>query len=160
MATFGWLHVSHFRLLFFQQRQRGKVHLPLYMGQFLPFMNWWLSSCLPSSVKWSPLFHPIFWSKLDSSHVDSVQFFLGQSIVISLFFWLISTFVSYLTSSPHLIMINRILHKVPYGTPFISLAFAIRTFEGVAAAAFLNASYTIMAGEFPERVATIFVSLF
>ena len=54
---------------------------------------------------------------------------------------------------------DRILDRVPNGMPFISLAFFVRILEGVGAASFLTASYTIMAGEFPDRVATTFVSV-
>jgi MFS family permease len=53
-----------------------------------------------------------------------------------------------------------VLDQVPDGTPFILLAFIVRIFEGVGAAAFLTSSYTICSGEFPTRVATIFVSVF
>lgn len=51
------------------------------------------------------------------------------------------------------------LDQLPAGSAFISMAFAIRIFEGVGAAAFMTASYTIMAAEFPERVATTFALL-
>lgn len=54
---------------------------------------------------------------------------------------------------------GRILDRAPDGLPFILLAFFVRILEGVGAASFLTASYTIMAGEFPDRVATIFVSM-
>ena len=55
---------------------------------------------------------------------------------------------------------NRILDKVPSGAPFITLAFVVRIFEGIGAASFLTASYTLMAREFPDRVATTFVSVY
>lgn len=52
-----------------------------------------------------------------------------------------------------------LLDQLPAGSAFISMAFAVRIFEGVGAAAFMTASYTIMAAEFPERVATTFALL-
>lgn len=52
---------------------------------------------------------------------------------------------------------SSVLDHVPAGPSFISLAFIVRIFEGIGAAAFLNASYTIMAVEFPDKVPTTFV---
>ena len=50
------------------------------------------------------------------------------------------------------------MDQAPDGLPFIVLAFVVRILEGVGAAAFLTASYTITAIAFPERVASMFVS--
>jgi hypothetical protein len=42
--------------------------------------------------------------------------------------------------------------------PFITLSFIIRIIEAMGNAAFLTASFAIIAKEFPESVATTFVS--
>lgn len=55
-------------------------------------------------------------------------------------------------------MYFSVLDRMPDGLPFIISAFVVRIFEGVGAASFLTSSYTIIAGEFPERVAVMFVS--
>ncbi|XP_013785234.2 MFS-type transporter SLC18B1-like [Limulus polyphemus] len=52
-----------------------------------------------------------------------------------------------------------LIDKSPNGTPFIALAFAIRIVEGVGSAAFLTSSFTIIAAEFPSKVATTFGAL-
>lgn len=49
------------------------------------------------------------------------------------------------------------LDKFPPGVPFIATAFVIRIMEGVGAAAFMTASYVIMAAEFPDKIASTFV---
>lgn len=51
-----------------------------------------------------------------------------------------------------------LLDKVPGHLPFISLAFAIRIVEALGNAAFLTASFAIIAKEFPNNVAITFVS--
>ena len=52
-----------------------------------------------------------------------------------------------------------LLDRAPDGMPFIVLAFLVRIFEGIGAAAFLTASYSITGAEFPSRVAFIFALL-
>lgn len=44
--------------------------------------------------------------------------------------------------------------------PFVTLAFAIRIVEALGNAAFLTASFAIIAKEFPNNVATMFVGYF
>lgn len=44
--------------------------------------------------------------------------------------------------------------------PFIALSFVIRIVEATGNAAFLTASFAIIAKEFPNNVATMFVSIF
>lgn len=52
-----------------------------------------------------------------------------------------------------------LLDKVPGHYPFITLAFVIRIVEAMGNAAFLTASFSIIAKEFPNHVATTFVSI-
>ncbi|XP_055696245.1 MFS-type transporter SLC18B1-like isoform X1 [Lutzomyia longipalpis] len=52
-----------------------------------------------------------------------------------------------------------LLDQVPGHMPFISLAFIIRIIEALGNAAFLTASFAIIAKEFPDNVATTFASL-
>ncbi|CAG2183415.1 unnamed protein product, partial [Oppiella nova] len=49
-----------------------------------------------------------------------------------------------------------VLDNLPVGTPFIAMCFVVRIVEGVSAAAFMTASYVIMAKEFSDRIATTF----
>ena len=49
-----------------------------------------------------------------------------------------------------------LLDRAPFGTPFIALCYAVRVVEGLSAAAFMTASYVIMAKEFPNKIATTF----
>lgn len=51
-----------------------------------------------------------------------------------------------------------LLDKVPGHIPFVALAFSIRIVEAMGNAAFLTASFAIIATEFPNNVATTFVS--
>lgn len=50
-----------------------------------------------------------------------------------------------------------LLDKVPGHYPFITLAFGIRIVEALGNAAFLTASFSIIAKEFPNNIATTFV---
>jgi MFS family permease len=52
-----------------------------------------------------------------------------------------------------------LLDRVPGHTLFITLAFLIRIVEALGNAAFLTASFTIIAAEFPDSVATSFATL-
>ncbi len=52
-----------------------------------------------------------------------------------------------------------LLDKIPDGTTFIALSFVIRTLEAVGNSGFLTASFSIIAKEFPDRVATMFATL-
>lgn len=52
-----------------------------------------------------------------------------------------------------------LLDQVPGHMPFITLAFVVRIVEAMGNAAFLTASYSIIAKEFPNNVATTFVSI-
>jgi len=52
-----------------------------------------------------------------------------------------------------------LLDKVPGRTAFVGLSFLIRIVEAVGNSAFLNASFTIIAKEFPDMVATMFATL-
>ncbi|XP_035897181.1 MFS-type transporter SLC18B1-like [Anopheles stephensi] len=52
-----------------------------------------------------------------------------------------------------------LLDRVPGHVPFITLAFVIRIVEALGNAAFLTASFAIIAKEFPNNVATTFASL-
>ncbi|XP_058823767.1 MFS-type transporter SLC18B1-like isoform X1 [Topomyia yanbarensis] len=52
-----------------------------------------------------------------------------------------------------------LLDRVPDHVPFITLAFVIRIVEALGNAAFLTASFAIIAKEFPNNVATTFASL-
>lgn len=56
-------------------------------------------------------------------------------------------------------MFFRLLDKVSGHYPFIILSFIIRIVEAVGNAAFLTASFAIIAKEFPDSVATVFVSI-
>ncbi|CAG2113575.1 unnamed protein product [Medioppia subpectinata] len=49
-----------------------------------------------------------------------------------------------------------VLDRLPSGTPFIAMCFAVRIVEGISAAAFMTASYVIMAKEFSDKIATTF----
>ena len=51
-----------------------------------------------------------------------------------------------------------LLDNVPGHYPFITLAFVIRIIEALGNAAFLTASFSIIAKEFPNNIATTFVS--
>lgn len=51
------------------------------------------------------------------------------------------------------------LNMVPAGRTFVALAFVIRTFEGLGAAAYITASCTIVMSEFPERIGRVMSSL-
>lgn len=51
------------------------------------------------------------------------------------------------------------IDQLPEGLPFISTAFAVRIVEGVAASAFLTASYTLMAQKFTTQVSSTFAYL-
>lgn len=51
-----------------------------------------------------------------------------------------------------------LLDRIPNHIPFIALAFVIRIVEALGNAAFLTASFAIIAKEFPNNVATTFVS--
>lgn len=53
---------------------------------------------------------------------------------------------------------RRLLDKVNGHFPFIVLSFLIRIIEAMGNAAFLTASFAIIAKEFPDNVATTFVS--
>ncbi|XP_014668059.1 PREDICTED: MFS-type transporter SLC18B1-like [Priapulus caudatus] len=48
------------------------------------------------------------------------------------------------------------LNLAPNGSVFVSLCFAVRIAESIAATAFVTASFSIIANEFPGRVATVF----
>lgn len=50
------------------------------------------------------------------------------------------------------------LDKIEGRYPFISLSFVVRIVEAMGNAAFLTASFAIIAKEFPNNVATTFVS--
>ncbi|XP_055546361.1 MFS-type transporter SLC18B1-like isoform X3 [Wyeomyia smithii] len=52
-----------------------------------------------------------------------------------------------------------LLDRIPSHIPFITLAFVIRIVEALGNAAFLTASFAIIAKEFPNNVATTFASL-
>lgn len=52
------------------------------------------------------------------------------------------------------------LDRAPGHTSFITLAFVIRIVQALGNAAFLTASFAIIAKEFPNNVATTFVSNF
>ncbi|XP_038209175.1 MFS-type transporter SLC18B1-like [Zerene cesonia] len=52
-----------------------------------------------------------------------------------------------------------LLDKVDGHIPFVTLAFTIRIIEALGNAAFLTASFAIIAKEFPDNVATMFASL-
>lgn len=54
----------------------------------------------------------------------------------------------------------RLLDKVDGRYTFISLSFIIRIVEAMGNAAFLTASFAIIAKEFPDNVGTTFVSTF
>lgn len=56
-------------------------------------------------------------------------------------------------------MFFRLLDKVEGRYPFIILSFVIRIVEAMGNAAFLTASFAIIAKEFPDNVATTFVSI-
>lgn len=59
---------------------------------------------------------------------------------------------------PDLFFFFRLLDKVEGHYPFIILSFVIRIVEAMGNAAFLTASFAIIAKEFPDNVATTFVS--
>ncbi|XP_063708219.1 MFS-type transporter SLC18B1-like isoform X2 [Culicoides brevitarsis] len=63
-----------------------------------------------------------------------------------------------LTTSTSVILFG-LLDRIPGHTAFITLAFVIRIIEALGNAAFLTASFTIIAKEFPNNVATTFASL-
>ena len=48
----------------------------------------------------------------------------------------------------------------PPGATYIGLCFSVRFLEGIAAAAFITASFAIMANTFPDNVSAMFVSIF
>jgi MFS family permease len=48
------------------------------------------------------------------------------------------------------------LDNLPVGLPFIAMCFVVRIVEGISAAAFMTASYAIMAKEFSDSIATTF----
>lgn len=52
-----------------------------------------------------------------------------------------------------------LIDRVPGHTAFITLAFAIRIVEALGNAAFLTASFTIIASEFPHSVGQSFATL-
>ena len=56
--------------------------------------------------------------------------------------------------------ICRLLDRVNEHYPFIVLSFLIRIVEALGNAAFLTASFAIIAKEFPDNVATTFVSVY
>ena len=56
-------------------------------------------------------------------------------------------------------LIFRFLDKVEDTQLFITLSFAIRIVEAMGNAGFLTASFAIIAKEFPDNVATTFVSM-
>lgn len=58
------------------------------------------------------------------------------------------------------IVIGRVLDRVSSANQFITLSFVVRIIEGIGNAGFLTASFAIVAAEFPENVATTFVSIF
>ncbi|XP_076326306.1 MFS-type transporter SLC18B1-like isoform X2 [Tachypleus tridentatus] len=70
------------------------------------------------------------------------------------FILIAATFIVGITS-----ILFGVIDRSPNGTPFIALAFAIRIVEGVGSAAFLTSSFTIIAAEFPNKVATTFGAL-
>lgn len=49
-----------------------------------------------------------------------------------------------------------LIDAAPPGAPFILLSYGIRIVEGIAASAFMTSSYTVMAAQFPTRVASTF----
>lgn len=51
------------------------------------------------------------------------------------------------------------MDKIEARIPFIVLSFVIRIIEAMGNAAFLTASFAIIAKEFPNNVATTFVSI-
>lgn len=55
-------------------------------------------------------------------------------------------------------MFYSLLDKVEDHYPFIVLSFVIRIVEAMGNAAFLTASFAIIAKEFPNNIATAFVS--
>lgn len=55
--------------------------------------------------------------------------------------------------------ICSLLDKVEGHYPFITLSLIIRVIEAMGNAAFLTASFAIIAKEFPDNVATTFVSI-
>lgn len=59
-----------------------------------------------------------------------------------------------------IVVFFSLLDKVNGHYPFIVLSFIIRIVEAMGNAAFLTASFAIIAKEFPNNVATMFVSNF
>jgi hypothetical protein len=55
-------------------------------------------------------------------------------------------------------VLRRLLDRVDDHYSFIALSFMIRIVEALGNAAFLTASFAIIAKEFPDNVATTFVS--
>jgi MFS family permease len=53
-----------------------------------------------------------------------------------------------------------LLDRIEDKWTFISMSFAIRTVEAIGNAGFATATFTIIAIEFPDSVATTFVSIF
>lgn len=62
-----------------------------------------------------------------------------------------------LRTIPYFCFFFRLLDKVEGHIPFIALSFTIRIVEAMGNAAFLTASFAIIAKEFPNNVATMFV---
>lgn len=54
---------------------------------------------------------------------------------------------------------SSLLDKVEGHIPFITLSFVIRIVEAMGNAAFLTASFAIIAKEFPDKIALTFVSI-
>ena len=74
------------------------------------------------------------------------------------FVWVIQHFLL-LVQLTHL-AISRILDRVTSAEDFISLSYMVRIVEALGNAAFLTASFALVAAEFPRSVATTFVSIF
>ena len=55
-------------------------------------------------------------------------------------------------------LLHSVLDHVYSADAFIGLSFAVRIVEALGSAAFLTASFAIVAAEFPDSVATTFVS--
>ena len=57
------------------------------------------------------------------------------------------------------LLIDSVLDHISDTSTFIGLCFAVRIVEAIGNAAFLTAAFAIIAAEFPDSIATTFVSL-
>ncbi|KAI1305388.1 MFS-type transporter SLC18B1 [Halotydeus destructor] len=127
--------------------------------------NFWLAACVSLQA---PFFPQEAEQKGASSTVYGLVFGIYELVIFfmsPMFGKLISVVHANVLVQSGLLLaavstiLFGLLDHAPAGATFISLAFGVRILEGIGAAAFMTSSYTLMAAEFPERVATIFALL-